>query len=108
MPIHLACAHAGDYAAFELQLVFSLGVLTMEEGGMFWRERRAVASDTFKGYRKLDAGQRRSGEYPQAMLLAVDNIYRAINQGTALASTGMSALSAQRVCEEIRLHACSM
>lgn len=102
VPVHLVCGHAEDYAIFELQLVFSQGVLTMEDGGLFWRERRAVDSNTFKGYRILDAGIRRSGEYPSAMRGAVDNIYRAIAQGDPLASTGESALAAQRVCERIK------
>jgi len=106
--VHLVCGHAGDYANFELQLVFSLGVLTMEEGGLYWRERCAVDSDTFKGYRVLNEGIRRAGGYPRAMLQAVDNIYRAIYQGDPLASTGMSALAAQRVCEHIKQRACAL
>lgn len=108
VPIHITCAHAEDYAIFELQLVFSLGVLTMEEGGMFWRERHAVDSDTFKGYRKLEEGVRRPGKYPQAMLQAVDNIYRTITQGAPLASSGKSALAAQRACEEIKQQTCAI
>ena len=108
VPIHLACAHAEDYAVFELHLIFSQGVLTMEEGGMYWRERRAIASTTFKGYRKLDEGEHRTGKYPYAMLQAVDNIYRAIKQGEPLASTGESALSAQRLCEQVKQLACVM
>ena len=102
VPVHLVCGHAGDYAIFELQMVFSRGVLTMEDGGLFWRERRVVDSETFKGYRMLDAGIRRAGEYPSAMRGAVDNIYRAISQGDTLASTGESALAAHRVCEQIK------
>jgi predicted dehydrogenase len=107
IPVQLSCAHAEDYAVFEMQFVFSLGVLTMEEGGMFWRERRAVDSDSFKGYRKLEEGVRRPGEYPQAMLQAIDNIYSAIKQGTPLASTGESALAAQRACEKIKQQTCA-
>lgn len=106
VPIHLACAHAEDYAAFELQLIFSLGMLTMEEGGMFWRERRVVDNDTFKGYRKLGEGIRRGGQYPQAMLQAVDNIYRTINKGAVLSSTDKSAFDAHRMCEEVMQQAC--
>ena len=102
LPVHLACGNAEDYAIFELQMVFSLGVLTMEEGGMYWRERRAVNSEMYKGYRMLDAGIRRSGGYPTAMLGALDNIYRAITRGDALASTGESALAVQRICERIK------
>ena len=106
VPIHLACGHAEDYALFELQLIFSHGVLIMEEGGMYWRQRRAIDSATFKGYRKLDEGVRRDGEYPRAMLQAVDNIYRAITYAEPLVSTGASALVAQRMCQQILQHAC--
>lgn len=101
LPIFLACGHAADYSLFEIQFVFSRGVLTMEDGGMFWRERRVEDSDTFKGYRALDAGVRHTGKYPQAMLQAVDNIYRTINDGDTLASTGETALVTQRLCEQI-------
>ncbi|MNJ96132.1 putative 4,5-dihydroxyphthalate dehydrogenase [compost metagenome] len=108
VPIQISCAHADDYAAFELQFIFSGGVLTMEEGGMLWRERRAADSDTFKGYRKIGQGVYRSGNYPQAMLHAIDNIYQTINRGMPLLSSVDSALSAQRVCEEIKQQACML
>ncbi len=101
VPIHLACSHAEDFALFELQLIFSRGILTMEDGGMFWRERRAIKSTVFKGYHLLDEGVRRAGEYPQAMLQAVDNIYQAITKGEPLASSGDTALNAQRLCVQI-------
>lgn len=108
VPVHLVCAHAEDYAVFELQLIFSRGVLSMEEGGMSWRERGVTDSDTFKGYRKLEEGVHRAGEYPHAMLKAVGNIYRAVNQGEPLASTGDSALAAQRLCEQVVQQACAI
>jgi len=102
LSITLSCGQAADYAVFELQFVFSNGVLTMEDGGMWWRERCAVDSTLFKGYRKLEAERRREGQYPRAMINAVDNIYRSIRNGEPLASTGETALAAQRVCEQIR------
>jgi predicted dehydrogenase len=102
LPIHLVCGHAEDYAIFELQLVFSQGALTMEEGGMFWRERRVINSATFQGYRVLDDGVRHAGQYPRSMLQAVDNIYQAMAKGKPLASTGESSLVAQRMCEQIQ------
>lgn len=108
VPIHLACGHAEDYSIFELQLIFSRGVLIMEEGGMYWRERRAIDSTTFKGYRRLEEGMRREGEYPRAMLQAADNIYRAIKYSEPLASTGESALAAQRMCQLIMQQACAL
>jgi predicted dehydrogenase len=102
VPIHLVCAHAEDYTLFELKLIFSLGVLTMEEGGFYWRERHALESTTFKGYRKIDDGTRYAGEYPHAMIKAIDNVYRAVTRGDALVSNGESALLAQRLCEKIK------
>lgn len=108
VPVHIVCGHAGDYSIFELQFIFSQGVLTMEEGGMFWRERRTLNSEIFKGYRTLDEGTRRTGEYHRAMLQATDNIYRAISRGDSLASTGESALAAQRACERIRQQAIAL
>jgi predicted dehydrogenase len=102
LSIHLACADAQDYAVFELQFVFSHGILTMEDGGMFWRERRAIDSVSFKGYRKLEKDVRRIGRYPQAMLNAVDNIYRTIEHKDSLASIGETAVTAQRVCEQVK------
>lgn len=102
VPVHIACGHAEDFALFELQLVFARAVIAMEQGGMSWRERRAEASERFSGYRTLDAGVRREGGYAQAMLRSVDNIHGAVTGGSPLASTGETALAAQRLCEEIR------
>ena len=59
--ITLACGNAEDYALFDLQLVFANAVLTMEDGGMFWRERCATDSTLFNGYRKLEVDRRREG-----------------------------------------------
>lgn len=101
LPIHLTCGHADDYAVFELQLIFSSGILTMEEGGMYWNRRSSIESEIFNGYRQLGNSTRWHGNYPKSMLHAVDNIYRAIASGAQLASNGESALSVQRVCTEI-------
>lgn len=103
VPVHLTCGHAADYAIFELQLFFAAGVVAIEDGGMAWRERRAEASQDFPGYRFLDAGVRRVGGDERSMVRAVDNIHRAIVSGDTLASTGDTALAAQRLCERIRV-----
>lgn len=105
VPIYLGCGHSADYAIAEFDLVFSNGVLSMEEGGLFWRSRPVADSGTFKGYRVLAEGVRRAGGLPRAMLCAVDNIYHAIVRGGQLASTGESALAAQRLCERIKQEA---
>jgi predicted dehydrogenase len=102
LPVHIACAHAADFAFFELQLVFARAVIAMEEGGLYWRERITDDSAAFAGYRVPGEGVRRSGGYHQAMLRSVDNIFGAVQRRDPLASTGETALAAQRLCEEIR------
>ena len=101
-PIHIVASHAQDYAFFEIQFIFSKGILTMEDGGMFWRSRQVIDSETFKGYRMLGNSIRNTGNYPHAMTQAVDNIYRAIIQGDRLSSTGETALATQFMCEQIK------
>lgn len=101
VPVTLNPAHAGDYAVFELQLFTERGMVAMEDGGAGWRVRRIVASPHFTGYAVLDAGQRASGEYHASTLAAVTNLHDALTRGAALASTGETALSAQRLCEQI-------
>jgi predicted dehydrogenase len=107
VPVQLACGHAEDYSVFELQFIFARGVLAMEDGGLFWRTRRAEDSRVFKGYRVLDAGERSAGGYPQAMQNAIGNVYDSIYLGGCLASSGDTALATQRLCEIIRLRACA-
>jgi len=101
--IHLGCGHAKDYSIAELQFIFELGVLSMEEGGLFWRTRNIVDSKTFNGYRIPSEGARSAGRYPHAMLESVNNIFGAVVKGDPIASTGKSALQVQRTCEQIRL-----
>ncbi|MBV5336634.1 MAG: hypothetical protein J0653_01075 [Deltaproteobacteria bacterium] len=105
IPIQLSCAHATDYSAFEVQFVFAQGVLTMEDGGMLWRERRVTESKVFKGYNVLETGTQRIGAYPRATLGAVNNVFKAICHGEPLASTGQSALEVQMICEQIKQQA---
>ena len=100
-PVQLSCGHAADYTVFELQLIFSEALVTMENGGMSWRERTPVDSQAFKGYRVLDEGVLRPGGYPKAMLCAVANIYECITGARPLISTGETALVSQQLCEMI-------
>ena len=102
VPVHLATAHAGDAALFELQLVCEKAVITLLDGGLHWRVRRVIDSPHFAGYRVLDAGTTVGGEYLQATACAVDNLHQHLANGMHLASTGHTALAAQRLCEQIR------
>ncbi|MEG4247516.1 Gfo/Idh/MocA family oxidoreductase [Microcoleus sp. Pol10D4] len=101
-PIHLVAGHAQDYALFEIQFIFAKGLLVMEDGGMFWRNRQVIDSETFKGYRTLTDSTKNAGHYPHAMLQAIDNIYRAITGNECLSSTGETALTSQLFCEQIK------
>jgi hypothetical protein len=102
LPIDLACGNAADYSLFELEIITSQGSVRMEQGGLHWRTREAEPSGDFQGYRVLGEGKLRKGRYPEAMVRAVDNIYRAVSRGEPLASCGRSALAAQEICESIR------
>jgi len=102
VPIQLVTAHAQDYALFELQLIFSKGVLTMEEGGFTWRERKVEPSQTFSGYNFLNKGTLNKGMYEQSMSLAVENLYNAIFYDEPLFKTGTDALKVQSLCEQIK------
>jgi len=101
IPIHLVCANSKDYSMFEMQLIFSKKVISMEEGGLVWRERDVVDSDVFKGYRKLDRGNWKPGGYEKTMLNAIDNIYKSVVDGLPLNSNGTTGLDTERLCENI-------
>jgi len=103
--VHLATAHAADAAIFELQLVCEKAVISMEDGGLRWRVRRVIDSPHFAGYRVLDRGVETAGDYLQATARAVDNLYQHLYHGQPLASTGHTALAAQRLCDDIRRRA---
>lgn len=102
IPITLNMANAADYAHFELQLVTAKGVITMEDGGASWRIRQVTTNTVFEGYRTLDQGYIVPGEIASAMTGAVNNIYQSLTQGSALASTGSTAMQAQQLCEQIK------
>lgn len=100
--VQLACGHAQDFSLFELQIVTEKGVICMEDGGLNWRIRRAIESPHFRGYRSLDAGERKSGALPAATLAAVTEIHAALTQGGSVSCAGENALAAQQICEAIR------
>ena len=102
VPVHLATAHAADCSIFEVQITTASAVITMEDGGLHWRVRRVIDSPHFHGYRMLDAGERLAGEYLQSTTRAVANLHEHLQHGQPLASTGCTALIAQRLCDEIR------
>ncbi len=100
--VQLACGHAQDFSLFELQIVTEKGVVCMEDGGMNWRIRLAIESPHFRGYRSLDAGEKKPGALPAATLAAVTEIHTTLTLGGSVSSTGENALAAQQICETIR------
>ncbi|MBL8325235.1 MAG: Gfo/Idh/MocA family oxidoreductase [Rubrivivax sp.] len=101
VPVALNVAHAADYALFELQLLTERGMVVMEDGGAGWRLRRTVGGVRFKGAAVLDGGQRVHGEFPASMAAAVADIHHVLSCGGTPASSGETALAAQRLAEEI-------
>ncbi|MEO5327920.1 MAG: Gfo/Idh/MocA family oxidoreductase [Magnetococcus sp. THC-1_WYH] len=98
--VALTCGHAHDYSLFELQIVTEFGVISMEDGGLVWRIRRAVPSPLFKNYRTLDSGSGQvDGALRGAMLAAVREVHRTANGERILTSSGHNALAAIRICE---------
>lgn len=100
--VSLNAGHAVDYSLFELQFVTERAVIAMEDGGMRWRRRLAAPSPEFAGYRALPEGEIGPGGYLATMSNAVANLHDALRSGAALASSGSSALAAQRLCERLR------
>lgn len=101
IPIRLFCNSVNDFTFFEMQFVFSSGVIYMEQGGMFWRERKVQPSKTFVDYDVLSSGRIRKGRYPGAMINAINNIYDAIIKKKPIISSGYNALEAHKLCEKI-------
>jgi predicted dehydrogenase len=101
VPVVLNCGYASDYSLFEMQLVLEKCVIAMEDGGMRWRFRPRVPSADFPGYTGLAEGYSRRGGYTESMSRAVQNIYHAVKDGATLASTGETAVEAQRLCAQI-------
>jgi predicted dehydrogenase len=105
VPVHLNVAHAQDYAVFEAQIITERGVISMEDGGARWRFRRAKDSEKLPGYRFLNQGEWVEPKGSMALSMAVANIYAALESGCALSSTGLSALQAQGLCDQIKKNA---
>lgn len=99
--VNLECGHAADYSLFEMQLITERGIIAMEDGGLRWRSRIAEQSSHFPGYRVLPEGTSWEGGYLHTMSNAIANIHAALAISESLASSGESALEAQRICEHI-------
>lgn len=104
--VHLVAVDARALTQFELVLSCEKGEIAMREGGRTIELRQPSSSDIFAGYRELGERETRSGRYDEAMTMAVADIANTLGNAPQaaqpLASTGESALTAQRLCEIIR------
>ena len=105
VPVQLNVAHAQDYALFEMQIVTEKGVIAMEDGGARWRFRTAAPSAQLPGYNFLNHGEWVAPQGSPALRNVMANLYDVLTQGTALACTGIHALQAQSLCEQIQQQA---
>lgn len=103
--IQLNVAHAHDYALFEMQIVTEKGVIAMEDGGARWRFRTAKPSAQLPGYNFLNHGEWVTPQGSPALRNAVANLHDALTRSAALACTGIHALQAQTLCEQIHQQA---
>jgi predicted dehydrogenase len=104
-PVQLNVGHAQDYALFEIQIVTEKGVIAMEDGGARWRFRTAAPSAQLPSYNFLNHGEWVAPQGSPALRNAVANLHNALTQGTALACSGIHALQAQSLCEQIQQRA---
>ena len=102
IPIQLNVSNAKDYTIFEMQIVTEKGVIGMEDGGSRWRFRIAKPSDQLVGYNFLDFGEWLVPQGSNALTVAVENIFDALQIGAPLISTGGNAIQAQYFCEKIK------
>jgi len=105
VPIQLNVAHAQDYALFEMQIFTEKGVIAMEDGGARWRFRTAAPSAQLPGYNFLNHGEWLVPDGSPMLRNAVANLHDALSYGATLACTGLHALQAQSLCEQIQQQA---
>lgn len=103
--ITLNPGYAKDFSIFEIEIISEKGVIRICNGGLQWKYRNVIESETFKGYFTLENDLLVEGEYMSTTLNAITNIYKFLSVGEALLSDDTNALNAQRLCEEIRARA---
>ena len=96
--VHLNGADGRNFTVFELDLLFSGGRITLTESSFTILRRAVEPSTQFPGYQILGQAQSQPTGLGRAMLGAVDNIFKHLTEGQALASTGATALAAQDLC----------
>jgi predicted dehydrogenase len=101
--IHFSVGNSHDYAIFEIHFVLENGFVSIEDSGRVWRKRFPINSKDFSKYRFLNKEEVEQKINSFSMYNAISNIYNHLINGENLSSTGFSALSSQKLCEEIKL-----
>ncbi|WP_096702430.1 Gfo/Idh/MocA family oxidoreductase [Magnetospirillum sp. 15-1] len=97
-PIHLLGADMNAFSLFEADLIFAGGRIGLTDSTFKITRRPVTDSPRFAGYRALAEGATKDSGLGYAMLDAVDNIARHLNDGVPLRSTGRTALAVQELC----------
>lgn len=102
VPVYLNPGHASDYAFFEMEIVCEKGVIRMCSSGSNWDFREVQASTDFIGYRTLKQAVLKPGKHTESIARAIDELYKFLNDGAPIRSTGETALRIQTLCVEIQ------
>jgi predicted dehydrogenase len=101
VPVHFVTGDARDYSMFELEIVAQRGTIRIEKSGQVIRRRQITDDPDSAGYRILDDGGIVDTGNDDSFVRAAENIYRAVIDGTPLASDGTTALAAEKICDEL-------
>ena len=105
VPVYLNPSHASDFAYFELEIVFELGVLRMESGGMDWQFRMAEPDKEFVGYHSLSKAKFKKGRYMEALEFAINDIYTWLETARPVNKTNAFVVEVQKLCADIQKQA---
>lgn len=93
------------FAVFEIMLVFSNGVVSLEQNGFVCRRRPVEAGGMLPGIRRLGEASSETTGLATAFVRALDALFKVIHSGAEAPSTGRTALAAIGICEAIRISA---
>ena len=96
--IHVQGFDGRAFTVFELDLLFTGGRVTLTDAAFTVVRRPVEASAKFPGYQVLAAPSAQPAGLERAMLATLDNVHAHLTAGQDLASTGHTALAAQRLC----------
>ncbi|MBT5572349.1 MAG: Gfo/Idh/MocA family oxidoreductase [Alphaproteobacteria bacterium] len=101
VPIYLIGSNSRDYARFEAEIACAGGVIRIEDSGFRVRRRRTEEHRLFPGRTHLSEGSLTETKLDRALAGAVNNIHGAATRGEALASDAETAISVERLCQQI-------